>query len=388
VLIRVIIKLLAGLNLFLGILLRKRVPGYKFSEIKSILIKRTDRIGDAAVTLPILLELGKHFQVRVLTSKYNDAFLNKFLSTEISCDAPRNLLGSLILIIRSIPLLFAGPKKNVPKYDLFLDLNGLRDPAVFFRVKRENLCRYYAGFNMGLWNPMFDYAQPNYPVLFSQTHILDACRSLVSNALGCNMDIPDGIDFSGKMIRPDDFQVKEEFILVNISGGEQFRGPSPKFYARLVDSLDFTGSIVIMDALNRPHFADFKSSVKRKDIMYLQRDFSLWELLYIAAKSSLYVGADSGISNLLQFPANAILFFATGLPWVWRPYSRNPYTVRKIGRCLVAETVNSGGLNKKVVYAPVSCRPCFDIGCQDARCIESLDLELALNEINAMLLKG
>ncbi len=96
------IKLLARLNLYLGILLRKKSPRYRFSGIRSILIKRTDRIGDAAVTLPLLLALDKRFQVVVLTSKYNDSFLNKFLSTEISTDVPASLFGSLGLMIKGI----------------------------------------------------------------------------------------------------------------------------------------------------------------------------------------------------------------------------------------------------------------------------------------------
>ena len=380
-----IIKLLARLNLYLGILLRRRRPGYRNSKIESILIKRTDRIGDAAVTLPLLLALDKRFKVVVLTSKYNDSFLNKFLSTEIFTDVPTGLFGSLGLMVKGVFLWLGSPRKNPPKYDLFLDLNGLRDLDTFLKVRKDNLCRYYVGFNMGIWNLLLDYALPDYPVLFSQEHILDSCRKLVRDALGCDLDLPDAIDFSDKMTRPADFEMKEEFILVNISGRDQFRGPEPEFYARLIDSLDFSGKIVIMDGLRRVNFPGFKSSVKKDNIVYLERDFSLWELLYIAARSSLYVGADSGISNLLQFSTNAILFFATGIPWVWRPYSKNPYRIEKMDRLIVEQTVNSCGLTKKILYAPVSCRPCFDRGCAKTNCLSSFDYNAVGRVLNDTL---
>ena len=83
-----IIKMFARMNLWAGILLRKRRIPYNPTEIKTILVKRTDRIGDAVVSLPLLLELNKHFKITILTSEYNNFFLKSFLK-------PRFLLKNL-----------------------------------------------------------------------------------------------------------------------------------------------------------------------------------------------------------------------------------------------------------------------------------------------------
>ena len=82
--------------------------------------------------------------------------------------------------------------------------------------------------------------------------------------------------------------------------------------------------------------------------MYLERDYSWEELLYIASKSKLYIGCDLGITQLLQAPTNAFIFFANTSPWVWKPYSNNSYTLQKMGRINMEETTTSKGVKKVV----------------------------------------
>ncbi|MCX5701425.1 MAG: hypothetical protein NTW64_00360 [Candidatus Omnitrophica bacterium] len=381
----ILIKAFAKINLWLGLLFRSDKPRYSFSDIRSVMVKRTDRIGDAVITLPLLLELKKHFQVTVLTSSYNDYFLKEFIKTRVFTDRPLDFLGCIKLMFSNLFLMFKRQKKGIPQYDLCLDLNGIRELNVLAKIKEENLCKYYASFNMGIWNSLLQYSYPRYPVLFSDKHILNTYRILVKEATGVEVKPPDYIDFSEKMAKPFDFNITESFILINISGIEKFRGPSPKMYAELINSLDVKGKILIMDELNRPHLQEFKEHNKRSDVLYLDKDLSIWELLYIAAKSLLYVGSDSGISHLLQMPTNAVLFFASPIPCVWKPYSQKPYNKSKIGNLLVEETVTSRGLRKKVIYRPIWCRPCFDIGCLAKSCIYDMDIKVLASEINSTI---
>jgi ADP-heptose:LPS heptosyltransferase len=378
------LKIFARINLGLGLILAKRKPPYDFGQIKNILIKRTDKLGDAAVTLPLLLELNKHFKVTVLTSKYNDYFLNKFLATRVFSEKPLDFFSAIISLLKSPFSVLQKKKSGIPKYDLLLDLNGARELDIFLRIREMNLCRYYASFNLGLWNILLDYADPGYPVLFSKEHIIDSTRRLTRGALGLDLDIPDYTDFSPKMVKPQDFNI-EKFILVNIAGIEQFRGPTPGLYAQIVNALSFNGKIVIMDELARPHLKEFEKYARRDNIVYLERDFSIWELLYIASKSSLFIGSDSGISNLLQGTTHAVIFFATGMPRIWRPYSRNPYQKIKFGKTVLEETVTSKGLKKKIIYRPTWCNPCFDMGCARLACIKGMDIKFISNQINSML---
>lgn len=378
-----IIKILAKINIWIGFLLRKRRVPYNPSEIKTILVKRTDRIGDAVVSLPLLLELNKHFKITILTSRYNNFFLKKFFETEIFTEKPLSFSQSVKMLSNSLLASFQNKENNTPRYDLFLDLSGLRELDIFLRIKKDNLCKYYASFNMGVWNRMLDYAYPGYPVLFAKKHILDSCKELISGALNMDIDIPDFIDLSDKMDNPDNFEGKD-FILLNISGIEKFRGPSPKIYAEIINAVNFAGEFVIMDEPRRPHFEEFKKYIKNDNIIYLDREFSLWELLHIASNSRLYIGSDSGISHLLQIPTNAILFFGNPAQEVWRPYSKNPYREKTERGIIIAETRTSNNLIKKVIYRKTWCKPCFDFGCQKPRCL-SISPNIAARELDSTI---
>lgn len=382
---QILIKIFAKINLWLGLLLRSAKPRYSFSDIKSILVKRTDRIGDAVVTLPLLLELKKYFQVTVLTSSYNDYFLREFIKTKVFTDKPLDFSRCIGLMFRNLFLRFRRQRKCAPQYDLCLDFNGIRELNALAKIKEENLCKSYASFNMGIWNPLLQYAYPRYPVLFSEEHILNTYRLFVKEATGIEVNPPDYIDFAEKISKPYGFNITESLIAINISGIEKFRGPSPKMYAEIIDSLDFKGKILVLDELNRPHLKEFKEHSKRNNVLYLDRDLSIWELLYIAAESLVYVGSDSGISHLLQMPTNTVLFFASPIPCVWKPYSHNPYRKSKVGDLIVEETVTSRGLRKKVIYKPVWCRPCFDIGCFRRNCIYGMDIKVLASEINSTI---
>src|SRR3990167_3468402 len=94
-----IIKILARTNLWVGFLLMKRHISYNPAKIKTILIKRTDRIGDAVISLPLLLELSKRFKVTVITSRYNDFLLKEFLETKIFTERPLSFIQSIKMII-------------------------------------------------------------------------------------------------------------------------------------------------------------------------------------------------------------------------------------------------------------------------------------------------
>ncbi|MEK6647280.1 MAG: hypothetical protein AABY84_11475 [Candidatus Firestonebacteria bacterium] len=361
----------------------KRSISYDPSEIKTILVKRTDRIGDAVVSLPLLLELNKHFKITILASEYNNFFLKKLFETKVFTEKPLNFNQSIKMLSNSLLTSFQNKKDNTPQYDLFLDLSGLRELDIFLKIKKDNLCKYYISFNMGIWNRMLDYAHPGYPVLFSKKHILDSYKELISGALDIDIDIPDCTDVSDKMEKPNDFNGKG-FILVNISGIEKFRGPSSKMYAEIINEINFNGEFVIMDELERPHFEEFKKYIKKGNIIYLDREFSLWELLYISSKSKLYLGSDSGISHLLQIPTNAILFFGNPPQEVWRPYSKNPYRNKTERDIIIEETKTSSNLIKKIIYGRAWCRPCFDFGCQKPQCL-SFSRNIVTSELNSTI---
>lgn len=384
-LVSLIIKLFSRINLILGLILRKRRK-IDPAEIKTILVNRTDRIGDAIVSLPLLLELQKRFSVTVLTSKYNDSILSGFLKTEVFLESPANFWNSIKIIFISI-FGFLRLKKNVAlaRYDLYLDLVGARGQDTFLKIKKENLCRYYAGFNLGIGNLLLDYADTKNPALFSSQSLVDTYRRLLKEGLGLDLDIPDYPDLTSAISVPDDFGLSSPFILVNIAGFDKFRGPSAVTYARIVNAIDFPGTFVILDERGNPNTKAFKKEVKKNNLHYLKDSYSLWQLYYIARSSILYIGSDSGISQFLGQATNCLIFFGTGEHKVWRPYSSNPYQKKDIDGLVTEETRNSANHIKKIIYAPVWCRPCFDFGCRGYRCIRRMKSEVLSREISLVL---
>lgn len=380
-----VIKILAKVFLILGIILRKK-RNINLAEIKTILVNKIDRLGDAIVSLPFLLELNKRFDITVFTSKYNDFILKDFLKTKVLVTYPLPFLKVIKMIFKNI-VCFKYPSKNlnIPKYDLYLDLNGIKEINIFLKIKEDNLCRYYVDFNLGPWNSLLDYAAKGNSVLFSTVHILDSYSSLLKRSVGIDLEIPDYLDLSSKIRKPDDFDIVSPYILVNISGFDKFRGPTPQMFEEILNQINFKGKFVVMDELRQPNLREFKEYAKRDNIIYIEKDYSVWELSYIAKKSVLYIGSDSGITQLLGLSTNAIFFFANSPPAAWKPYSKHPYQRKKIGKIIIEETKNSVGLIKKIIYLPVWCRPCFDIGCRGYRCIKDMDIKLVSDEINCTL---
>ncbi|MEI6631843.1 MAG: hypothetical protein WCL25_04445, partial [bacterium] len=274
------LKILAYLVLIIGNIFRRKRhidPGL----VKTILINRTDRIGDAVVSLPFLLELNKRFKITVLTSQYNDLVLKDIVNTQVFTDTPLPLAKA---IGRAFSLIFsfnpAIKKNKEPKYDLYLELIGISAIDTFLKIKAQNLCRYYAGFNLGPWNLLLDYSMGQNPVLFSKKHILDSYRTLLKDSLGLDIEINDTVNLDQYLKKPADFSLGPAYLLLNISGGDKFRGPGLENYAAILNKLEFQGPVVVMDELSQPNLEEFKKYVKRENLYYLERDYSIWELAY------------------------------------------------------------------------------------------------------------
>ena len=221
------------------------------------------------------------------------------------------------MLSNSLLTSFQNKENNAPQYDLFLDLSGLRELDIFLKIKKDNLCEYYTSFNMGAWNRLLDYAYPGYPVLFAKKHILDSCKELISGALNLDLNIPDYLDLSDKMEIAGDFNGKN-FILVNISGIEKFRGPSPKTYAEIINAVNFDGELVIMDEPRRPHFEEFKKYIKRT-ILFIWIENFLYGNCYISHQIAGSISVQTPAFLIFyKFPPTLFYF------WQWLARSMEP----------------------------------------------------------------
>ena len=216
------------------------------------------------------------------------------------------------MLSNSLLTSFQNKENNAPQYDLFPRFKRLT--GIRYILKNQKRIIYVNIIQVLIWEHGIVWLitrVSGIPCSFREKHILDSCKELISGALNLDPNIPDYLDLSDKMEIAGDFNGKN-FILVNISGIEKFRGPSPKTYAEIINAVNFDGELVIMDEPRRPHFEEFKKYIKRTILFIWIENFLYGELLHIASNSRLYIGSDSGISHLLQIPTNAILFFGNG----------------------------------------------------------------------------
>ena len=67
--------------------------------------QKCDRLGDAVVILPLLLELQKHYQITVLTSERNDEFLRRFVPTKKYIAEPKSFHQVLRMLLSGCAVL-------------------------------------------------------------------------------------------------------------------------------------------------------------------------------------------------------------------------------------------------------------------------------------------
>ncbi|HQB94613.1 MAG TPA: hypothetical protein PK997_05310 [Candidatus Omnitrophota bacterium] len=177
-----------------------------------------------------------------------------------------------------------------------------------------------------------------------------------------------------------------DFVIINVSGHERYRGPALVFYAELIKEIAQRLGCFIMDELGGTHMPAIKEMTRGTDnVYYAERDFSIWELAGLASKARGYLGADSGISHLMGGLTNAIVFFGDQTSEIWRPYVPSGYEKCEYKEGFILErSVDPSGFLKAVIYQPVRCRPCFDWGCRRPVCVDAF---LAVKEplINVVL---
>ena len=111
--------------------LGNRIP-YKLTKVtgsNSILINRTDRLGDAIVILPLLLALKDRFQLTVLSSQYNDWVMKDLVKTipikkVLKYNKSIRDFFQLSFLYLSLLKFFLRKSNNHQEYDIFLDLVG------------------------------------------------------------------------------------------------------------------------------------------------------------------------------------------------------------------------------------------------------------------------
>ena len=305
----------------------------KNRTIKTVLVNRNDRIGDAVVSLKIIDQLRKHFdQVYVLVSDQNEFIL-------------REIEGIKLIKPNDIA-------KTSIRFDLIIDFIGslAQDKSI--------KSRYKIGFNRGLSS--LNYSN-FFPTNLSECgkHVIDAQIDLIDQCLGINIHIDD--------LPPSDFKKtkkKQTFIFVGNKPNRNL--PYSTWKELILLSANKTKTIVADDPdqaiMNQLKSDDQIAKNKNVELIIGQRQ--LPDFAKIANDSNLFISLDGGAEHYLERYTNSITFYTCGYPVNWKPYSSNLYKQIQINSSqILEETTTSAGLKKRVVYNIKERKPCYDLVC-------------------------
>jgi ADP-heptose:LPS heptosyltransferase len=388
-LIRLVVKTTKGIGKLIAFARNKDLKQIK---IKNILVNRSDRIGDAIITLPFLLELKKQgYYLTIMTSTYNDFILNRFFPTTpidhpvLSQESKPNLLWEECLqrICNTLQMLDRNKSKDKankkPQFDIFLDLMlGEKSPEGLYYAYKNRLAKYYIGCNKGPLNIFQDYSLKKTLIELSEFDIIQYYEKLLNDGLGIKIKTPDNIDLeSFKKHQQKGFNFRFPFGVVFI-GGESKRNLTIKQWKILIEKLAEDINIVVIDDPKNLMLPKIKDVLKYKNVYFIKNRYNLFELLTLTQKANFFIGMDGGGTHILSLPTNTMMIFSSEMKNPFRPHSNNSYkTIISRNDFNIEETKTSNNLIKAIAHKSLPCRPCFvKFECRKRECIKGIDVEL------------
>ena len=318
---------------------------------------RNDRIGDAIVTLPFLLALKKKgIEFKVLSSKENDWVLRPFVKTQVVENRELSLLKKIFLLILGI---FFGilRRRNAKKSRLkvFFDLKGDYFLSRFFS-KREYFCVHCK--NLLLNTLHSDYVLDDFYSSFGKKQLIEKYLSFFEK-MGVSLDIEEFPEEIEKFIRKNHnseidklLEELDNFIIVFV-GNKKFRNFDPIQWKEIIEKgIIYEGNILVVDDPSKRNLSFLERTLQGNNVLFLEKTYSLWDLMYLAIFSKWVVGVDGGGFNFLQMPTNAfeILFYTD--VHTWKPYSNNKYILERRftnNVCLISSETSQRKV-KKVLF--------------------------------------
>ncbi len=385
-LIRLVVKTTKGIGKLIASVRNKDL---KQIEVRKILVNRSDRIGDAIITLPFLLELKKQgYELTIMTSTYNDFILNRFFPTipldysVVSQENKPNLLGEECVQRIKDTLQLIGSRSSKDKeheFDIFLDLMlGEKSPEGIYYAYKNKLCKYYIGCNKGPLNIFQDYSLKKTLIELQELDIIQYYEKLLDDSLGIKIKTPDYINLEVFEKHPQKgFNFRFPFGVVFI-GGESKRNLTVEQWKILIERLAEDINLVVIDDPKNLMLPKIKDVVRNKNVYFIKNSYNLFELLSLTKKAKFFIGMDGGGSHILSLPTNAVMIFTSEMKNPFCPHSNNSYkTILSKNAFNIEETKTSAGLIKAVAYKSLSCRPCFvKFECPKRECIQGIDVEL------------
>lgn len=404
-----------GFLTFTDRLIRFFKPPKKYNgAIKKILIIRSDRIGDAIVTIPVIRDLKLNYpdmQIHVISSnknrfifegsphidklitfgmqsplrkvfEYDEGYTGKFkLSGFERKILSVFLAGRLIhfLIYFAVPYFFSGQFRNEisslkkENYDIVFDLKGSKRIALVSGM----ISKYTAGSRLFLFSWLYTYyTQTNWVGQHDTEQMTIKIENLISECSGLvlvkrNKSMP-YINVSSKAN-----EIKRYDIFFHI-GTSELRKLSIEQETQLLDSLNGK-KVILTDSFESEVFATYKKKFNYTFKLYA----NLEQCAEDAINCKLIICYDGGQAHYLSQFGKTITIFGPGSVQLWKPYEFEDYEPYAAGDTTILKS--KGKFGHMAAYSPMWCSPCFDIGCAAKPCLHRIEVKKITNLIEELL---
>ena len=337
-------------------------------QVKKIIIRGVNWIGDAVMTTPAITQLAKNFpdaKITIVVKEWvKDVFIgNPFINDIIVCN-PKNLVGYIRLIKKlrkerfDIGIAFPNSFSSA----LFLFLLGAK-----YRVGYETDCR---GMFLNIKTPRTPDMEFNKLRIDYFLNIVDligkksADRELVLNVSKKSET------FAKNFLKEN--KIDETDIIIGFNTGAAYGRAKcwpVKKYVELGGRLikDYDAKLVLFGSLREQGIVNTLAKELRNKCVIAAGETTLQDSIGLVNKCRLFVTGDTGplyIASALRVPTLAI-FGPTDPDTVAIPYEK-----------------------LQIIYKKISCSPCFLRECpDDHRCMEEVSVEEVFAEISRMIKK-
>lgn len=379
-------------------MLKKLKPNKLFKGLpKKILLFRFDRIGDAVVTIPVIRDLKLNYpgiELHVLASKKNSFVfrsvdcIDKLIVLDEEAEAHYiptflrfQLLSYFWFFFRKYFIPYIRKQENnliaklkAEHYDAVIDLVG--DKKLFLLTKL--ISNYSVGSRIFILSLIYSYQmETGWVDIQDEDFMAKKIEESITAPLGLLFQKR---EFSLPFIPFHFTEKKTEYDVLLHLGGSEIRKLEVKKEIKLIESLEGK-KIIITDGDETPRFKQYREYFSHQPDTVFKLYKSLEEMRDDATRSRLLVCYDGGQAHYISQYVKSIIIFGAASHALWKPYEFEAYEFyRRWDNGVIAEK-SKGKLGHIILYYPVWCRPCFDVGCKTKPCLQNIHPEQLLELI-------
>ncbi len=386
-------------NLFRNIKKNKKFKGIP----KKILFLRIDRIGDAIVTLPFLRDLKLNYpalQIHVIASKRNyryftDAhYIDRLFEyhEDIEFDYPDSFKRfffirqvSHLLSLR-LSNIFNKGKHNIlaqlksEKYDAVIDLTGDKRCILLSNL----VSKYNAGARVMFFSIFYKYRMVTTWVdINDRDFIYRKFESIIYEAFNMKLVVKDkSLPFKTDTLSSG--ETKGAFDIVMHLSNNNIRALSTVKEIELLNTLSVK-KICLIDYGESYRLNKYREYFKDNRNISFNSYTNMEEIRSYLSGAKLLITYDGGHSHYFSQFIKTLVIFGSTSPYLWKPFEFENYKLlKKWDNGVIAEK-SDGQYGHVIIFCPVWCNPCFDIGCKTKPCLNNIQPEYVIEIINSEL---